>query len=57
MAHRWRKRAAVWRRAPHEVSETPCRVRDEGTCFEPTVKSRGPLCSVVCIAPPCVGRA
>ncbi len=49
--------AAVQRSAPHEVSETPCRVRDEGTCFEPTVKMRGPLRSVVCIAPPCVGRA
>ena len=25
-----------------ELQETPCRVRDEGTCFEPTVKNKEP---------------
>lgn len=26
----------------HELRETPCRVRDEGSRFEPTVKEREP---------------
>ncbi len=38
-----RKRAAVDSRLLHESKETPCRVRDEGPCFEPTVKEEAPL--------------
>ena len=26
----------------HELKETPCRVRDEGPCFEPTAKEEAP---------------
>jgi hypothetical protein len=39
---RSRKGATVGCVMLDELQETPCRVRDEGTCFEPTVKEKEP---------------
>ena len=37
-----RERAALGSMVLQESQETPCRVRDEGPCFEPTVKEKEP---------------